>query len=79
MSLTRRHLFRTLSAVALAPLAKWLPKDEALIGDVRRVSAANFVRMRAKYLNLPELERIISITHDFNIAAGQLPVPQEEA
>lgn len=29
--LSRRTLFTRLSAIALAPLAKWLPKEEAII------------------------------------------------
>lgn len=31
--LTRRHLFRTLSAIAVAPLAKWMPKNEVTSFD----------------------------------------------
>lgn len=77
MNLTRRHLFRALSSVALAPLVKWLPKPEpepqsfvGMISDVRVYSVDDFIAaeqaMRQKMFDEVE-ERFWS------------PVPQEEA
>jgi hypothetical protein len=74
--LTRRHLFRTLSAVALAPLAKWLPKEGAytkLYGESEMPGMVYFSRIQ------DSSDWDYDTTRVFVESYNQLPATQEEA
>lgn len=90
--LTRRHLFRTLSAIAVAPLAKWLPKETrhpSLDAGVRFVEQPLMICCRDGmwvvtdngdgtfgYRRVPTAR--VTVLEPFTVS-GQLPTPQEEA
>lgn len=84
MNLTRRNLFRTLSALAVAPLVKWLPKAEAkyIIGcDVASEGACYTVLHPAGRINAQELDAIVAqFSKNFNRDNGwiDVPIPQED-
>lgn len=76
--MNRRQLFTRLTAIALAPLAKWLPTPEPqwFVGTVTQVTRFGrplTAAQLAAYYDLPELESIITFDKP------SLPVPQEEA
>lgn len=90
--LSRRTLFARLSAVALAPLAKWLPKEEPIwfTGTVTRVTyfrkpltAAQVATYYDAGCEISIVDGVISCDDDGVVITGfgvlSMPVPQEEA
>ena len=92
--LTRRHLFRTLSAIALAPLAKWLPKEPVASFDggfpdecVTYTRCPLFVCTDSAiyaWEQVPSGPKWVKCeaeleTSDGNVTFKLKPVPQEEA
>ena len=79
MSLSRRQLFARLSAVALAPLAKWLPKEEATLYKSTIRSAEiipyHWILRTDGLWWCPQNDRLYELYGDWQYR----PVPQEEA
>lgn len=83
--MNRRTLFTRLSAVALAPLVKWLPKEEAPTGYVVGCDLAGPEPSYTvwRYENPAEVHaRFNRLTNSLFAkmkAEGKLPIQQEEA
>ena len=76
--ISRRQLFARLSAVAIAPLVKWLPKEEASIRFIAcDVATGLDWSVTQVYANAGYWEMVESgALPDFRLFS---PVPQEEA
>lgn len=76
---TRRTLFARLTAVALAPLAKWLPKEEPKhYASVIRLSA-NDPRLWVRYdPNHPAAVQLRKHLANSDVVVECWPVPQEK-